>query len=389
MKSDKTGVPHERPSILIIDWYYRPLLKRVIEARNAEKSGKESVLAASKRLSVGHHHAMRDGLEEAGWATSFIVINSIHAHAEWLRSQSERIGMAKKVFVWTLLGASRLASSSAIHSLLWPFIANVVVETENPDVVYVHDSRVFRRKDLDSLRSLGMVVVLQQSWSAPSADRLLGYSGVVSCLRWITDYSANLGISSLHLPLGVDLRLFDDVSWPDRDIDVSFVGSVTPAHPITVPLLHSVAERVPGLRIFGPESGLISSDPILSPHYCGQAWGSDMLNILKRSKVTLNRHGEILGNEAANYRLYEATASGAALVTDQRDYLDELFVPGVEVETYDAPEAAGEIVQGLIQNETRRTSVARAGQARTRSEHSMQSRMARLAIFLRSLVAVT
>jgi spore maturation protein CgeB len=41
-----------------------------------------------------------------------------------------------------------------------------------------------------------------------------------------------------------------------------------------------------------------------------------MFKILARSKIVINRHGTIAGNYAVNMRMYEATGSGAMLVTE-------------------------------------------------------------------------
>jgi glycosyltransferase involved in cell wall biosynthesis len=329
---------------------------------------------------------MRDALKGVGWDADFLVVNSIHSHLEWLRANAARMSMLAKTRFIMALALSRFFSESTVNRRLWPWLAEILIESTRPDIVYIFSSSILHRRSLNRIRKIGIVPVLQQSASAPNPRLLAGYRAMVSCLRWLTDYASGLGLSSLHLRLVFDLNMREERLSPDRDIDVSFVGSVTPVHPITVPLLQAVARRVPGLEIYGPPSKAVLSDPLLSKHYRGEAWGQEMLGIFRRSKVTLNRHGDVLGDEAGNYRLYEATACGAALVTDRMKFLEELFVPGEEVEVYDTPGQAADVVAALLEDEKKRTELAKAGEVRTMSDHSIQARMEILSEFLQSLL---
>ena len=56
-----------------------------------------------------------------------------------------------------------------------------------------------------------------------------------------------------------------------------------------------------------------------------------MYQVLRRSRITLNSHIDMAGNEAGNMRLFEATGAGTFLLTDFKDNLDTLFAPDCEV----------------------------------------------------------
>jgi glycosyltransferase involved in cell wall biosynthesis len=372
-------------SILILDWYYRPLLDDLLLARYTQIAAPLSFMEIAAERRIGHHFGMVNELARIGWAAEFVVINSIQSVSEWLRKKSPSIGPYSIAKLRFLLGFSRLFSRTAVHSLLWPLIARVIAAAAAPSVVYSHESRIFRLRDLRFLRRKGCTVVLQQSFAAPSEADLTGYDGIVSCLRAISNFGQSKGVMALHLPLGIDPRSLEGFEPTVRDIDVSFVGSVSAAHPTTIPLLRAVALKAPGLQIYGPESPEVLSDPILSRCYMGEAWGRDMLKILNRSKVTLNRHGIVLGNEAANFRLYEATISGAALVTDEMNYLSELFEPGKDVLVYRTPEEAANAVQFLLENQAIREAVAQSGKKRALEEHTLSGRMRTLSDFLQNL----
>ena len=105
----------------------------------------------------------------------------------------------------------------------------------------------------------------------------------------------------------------------------------------------------------------------------GQAWGREMFEILDRSKITLNHHGDIFPY-ANNMRLFEATGVGTLLITDWKDNLGEMFVPDKEVLAYRTPEECAELIRYYLAHENERLAVARAGQARTLRDHTYYQR---------------
>jgi spore maturation protein CgeB len=85
-----------------------------------------------------------------------------------------------------------------------------------------------------------------------------------------------------------------------------------------------------------------------------------------------------------NMRLYEATGSGALLLTDPGRNLAELFEPGREVLVYTgAADLAAKIAHHLEDEEERRA-IASAGQARTLRDHTYEQRIAELAEVLQA-----
>jgi spore maturation protein CgeB len=109
----------------------------------------------------------------------------------------------------------------------------------------------------------------------------------------------------------------------------------------------------------------------------GQAWGLEMYQILGKSQITINHHGDV-APYANNMRLYEATGVGTLLVTDWKDDLHETFEPGKEVIAYKSSEECAELVQDYLARTEERESIARAGQQRTLAEHTYFQRMQEL-----------
>lgn len=103
-------------------------------------------------------------------------------------------------------------------------------------------------------------------------------------------------------------------------------------------------------------------------------YGKQMLRILSDSKIVLNNHGEVAGEYAGNMRLFEATGTGACLVTDNKLNLHELFEPGKEIVAYDTNEDCLEKIKWLLENENERKKIAEAGQRRTLNDHTVSRR---------------
>jgi hypothetical protein len=186
--------------------------------------------------------------------------------------------------------------------------------------------------------------------------------------------------------LAFDARVLDVLPAVDRDLPLTFVGSFFDMHRSRTRLLERVAERFPELAVWGPapKDGFAGSP--LAKCYRGEAWGLDMLTILRRSRVTINHHGDV-PPFANNFRLYEATGTGAMLVTDWKPNLHEMFEPGVELAAYRDDGECLAAIERYLADDAARRAIAAAGQRRTLAEHTFTDRMASFADMVAPLVA--
>lgn len=99
-----------------------------------------------------------------------------------------------------------------------------------------------------------------------------------------------------------------------------------------------------------------------------------MYHVLRRSRITLNSHIDLAGREAGNMRLFEATGVGAFLLTDFKDNLHTLFEPGREVAAWRSIDDCLQNIDHYLGNEGHRLEIARAGQAKTLSQHTFRHR---------------
>jgi hypothetical protein len=177
--------------------------------------------------------------------------------------------------------------------------------------------------------------------------------------------------------LGFDRRVLQRVGEHQRDIAVSFVGTFLDMHTSRTAVLERLVEADVPLKIWGmvPAGGLKESP--LSACYMGPAWGLQMYEVLARSKIVVNHHGNV-PPYANNLRLFESTGSGAMLLTDDKPNLAELFRLGSEAVAYHDADQCVHQIRHFRAHDEERAAIAKAGQARTLADHSFEHRMREL-----------
>ncbi len=113
-------------------------------------------------------------------------------------------------------------------------------------------------------------------------------------------------------------------------------------------------------------------------------FGIEMLKALSKAKVGFNVHIDVAGDDAGNMRLFETTGVGTCLVTDWKENLKNLFEPAKEVVTYKSAAECTEKIKWLLDHPKEREAIAKAGQARTLTEHSYSKRAEQLDEIIRA-----
>ncbi len=173
---------------------------------------------------------------------------------------------------------------------------------------------------------------------------------------------------------------------PDEaPIDVSFVGSLSPHHAGRLEWLESICRQI-SVEVWGQGVECLPKDSPIRARYRGTAWGIEMFDILRRSRLSLNHHIEISGPYANNMRLYETTGVGTLLLTDWKENLPEMFDPVAELAVYRSAQDCVEKIGHYLREEDERSRLARAGQERTLREHTYRQRMAQLVALVEALL---
>jgi spore maturation protein CgeB len=254
-----------------------------------------------------------------------------------------------------------------------------------PDVCYIQNLDELSARTLHRLGREAMLVG-QLSTEPPKRRRLRGFDLLVTPMPFWVDRFRRQGIACEYMPLAFDTRApehlgpgHDEPSW-----DAVFVGSLKRFRRWSSNrVLGRAAARV-RIDFWGYGAEQWSRSSPVRRHYHGNAWGLDMLRVLRDSRVAVNRHGDVSGDYASNMRLFEATGMGTLLITEAKRNLAELFVPGQEVVTYANEDELVDRIQHYLANEDERAAIAAAGRARTFEDHSYARRMGELAAIIES-----
>jgi hypothetical protein len=268
------------------------------------------------------------------------------------------------------------------------------IDALDPEVVFVHDTGSLSDRLLRRWRRQGRFVVGQIASPMQPMEHYANVDLMLSSFHHFVDRFRAAGVDAEFFRLAFHEKVLERLRArgvdpaPDsaRAHDVVFIGSVNPAtHGRGTQLLESAAAQLP-MDIWGYGSERLDPQSPIRSHWHGEAWGIEMYRILANAKIVLNRHIDVAEGQANNMRLYEATGSGALLLTDAARRLDDLFDVDRELVTY---EDAGDLVakaRHLLEDDDARVRIAAAGQQRTLREHTYVERMAELSRMLEQRV---
>jgi len=247
----------------------------------------------------------------------------------------------------------------------------------NQDIFHI-DTTLARR-----LKQIGRPLLFGQVGIEPPRGGDWGvYDLMMSQLNAVVEIFRKAGVRSEVCHLAFEPAVLD--ALPPRspaDIEVSFVGTVSPEHGQRIALLEAVARRF-DLKLFGSKPQALPASSPLHRCFQGEVWGGDMYQALRRSKITLNSHIDFAGREAGNMRLFEATGAGVYLLTDFKDSLHTLFEPGRDVAVWRSIDDCLAGIEHALRDDAGRTEVARAGHARTMTQHTYRHRVKQILGFV-------
>ena len=264
----------------------------------------------------------------------------------------------------------------------------IQVKDYKPDVILNQSVSEVGSDLLIQMKPYTKLFVGQIASPLPEGEDYHAYDLMISSLPNLVDHYRKLGIPAELNRLGFDRRVLDAVKVSTRDIDVSFVGSLSPAHPSRARLVEWLAGQTK-LDIWGNGLDKFPASSPVHRHYHGEAWGTDMFTALARSKITVNNHIGIAENFANNMRLYEATGMGCLLLSDLKSNITDMFEPGREILCYSSPEECLDLIRYYSKNASERERIAEAGQRRTLTEHSYLNRTAESVKLFRRYMAAT
>ena len=290
----------------------------------------------------------------------------------WRKWSKSKLVMRRGVIPWV---------RTTRHSDWFEQILKAQLQHFSPDIVYIHDLHCIPPDLLSALRPSIKRLVGQIASPVPADLPYELFDLVLSSLPNLVAHFRSKGVNAELLRLAFERDHLRHVPECQKDIGVSFIGTLGGTHSARTELLGYLAERVP-LQCWGLGAHQLSdSDPLKKCHR-GMAWGKDMYQILRRSKLTLNIHLDMAGPHANNMRLYESTGVGAPLVTDFKEDLHEIFAPDEEVISFRDKEDCLEKIRFYLAHDAEREAIGHAGQQRTLRDHTYDTRMADLSRLL-------
>lgn len=261
-------------------------------------------------------------------------------------------------------------------------IALEQIKTFAPDVVFMQDLSFF---DAATLRLLAGKYLLagQCSCPMPTYENVKQFAVLFTSFPHYVKKFEEAGVKSAYLPLAFEPSVLEGPQ-PERDIDISFVGGVgRDSHwKSGTDTLEIIAQAFPArFQWWGYGLDRLPADSALRACYRGEAWGRQMYDVYRRSKIVINRHGEVAEGYTNNLRAFEATGCGGLLFTEDSKNLADFFVesngvnPDPEVIAYASADEAVDLMEHFFNGEEFLAVVAANGQSRTLRDHTYSQRM--------------
>ncbi len=265
-----------------------------------------------------------------------------------------------------------------------------------PHILFAHDLLYTTQEFHKRVRGQNPSIKLIIGWDGIAINDPKLFSEcdlVLSCSEYVVDFYQNAGVQARLFSNGFEKSLLSEIDNNDPKYNTSFVGSVMlfkGGHNNRLQWLSSLAKEI-DVDLW---LSLISSDGFFTKNQWkwltqgnfkdfitsvqlkkfnrGEVFGLEMYQILADSKITLNMHIDT-AKKAGNLRLYEATGIGTCLVTDWKDNLKDYFEIDKEIVAYKSEAECIDKIKYLLNNDSEREAIAKAGHQRTLENYSLES----------------
>ncbi len=361
--------------VIFVDTYYPGFLKSFWKkSRRLGNRNYEQIRQRLLSTSFGTSDFFSFNLRKLGYDAEDLVINDEILQKKWADENGLKIGPSN-IF-------SKLQMLPYLNKILgqpgWlEQIALEQIKKASPDIVYFQDLGVLTPQALKKAKKYCRLLVGQIASPPPAKANLKCFDLIITSFPHYVKIFRKMGIKSEYHKLAFEPRVLEKVGRQKRIYDVTFIGSFSPYHQKGTKILEEVARSVP-VHVWGQGIEFLSPLSPLRKNYHGEVWGLEMYKILAKSKIVLNRHINVSGKYANNMRLYEATGMGALLITDKKKNLNDLFVDGREVISYQKAPDLVDKIKYFLKNDKDRLKIANAGQGKTLTEHSYPVEMKNL-----------
>lgn len=348
-----------------LDWFYKrcPLLG---------KASYEAQMQALVDDGFSGIHMLAPHLGELGYNAELIIANNPYTQFRWMYDR----GLPVPEQGW-----------------MYDIVVRQLEEAK-PDVLYLTEPIHFSASLLQRLSFSPRLVLGWRAADIPANTDWSGFDVMLSSLAGIREEAVRLGAAtgedfSPGFPEFLARRSSADAAT--KETDVVFCGQWTIGqHQRRNEQLLAIARasrdtnkgfscafHLSGdLNTLPPEVEACSKDPLYG-RAMHRAIASGRIAFDGRGTIGIARDGQVkdlAGRESANMRIFEATGSGSFLLTEHFDNLSRYFDVGREIETYSSYRELIDKVRYYLAHPEEREAIARRGQKRCLTEHSMQAK---------------
>ncbi|NCY21527.1 glycosyltransferase family 1 protein [bacterium] len=333
----------------------------------------------------------------------------------WHRLMDRRFGwfdMWKRVLEETgHFSVREIVANDALTQGLWWREHADVHRTPSADEILEEQIRQFRP---DAIFINNVAVTRPQKWRrwselAPRQSLLFAYDGlgihrpesyrelsfILSPLHRFCDRCLEAGVEACPFRPGFPSPC-TDLESAEKNLGTVFIGGVgtgREGHGPRLQFLDEIAREAPiefylsglgpGQISWGKQIRRLFRGQVREARACrnlhaknrGPIFGREMFQALGKSRGSLNYHVAVAGEEGVNMRIYESTGMGSCLLTEERPNLRNLFEVDAEILTYRSRREAMEKIDWIEQNPKKAREIARAGQARTLRDHTLEKQI--------------
>jgi hypothetical protein len=361
--------------ILIADTDYPGLLEEMYR-REPDLAARsyDAQWAARARQWVAGPHLMAQAVRDLGHEALAVCVNCGPMQKAWAREHHVRLWPLP----WPRPFVPRFEGIVTVGAPWFAPVIRAQVAQFKPDVILNQCTHTLFQEFWRGLPHKPRLLVGQVASPLKSGERLDRYDLMLSSMPHFVANFRGQGVCAEYLPWGFDPAVVAALGNAQRDIPVSFVGSLSAAHRARLRWLEDICRAEPRVKVWAPDARAVAADSATRRAYQGPAFGAEMFRVLARSQITLNSHTDVAGDYANNVRLFEATGMGALLLTDWKRNLAELFDPEREVVAYRSTEECSAAIKRYLDDGAAREAIAAAGQRRTLTQYSHAARTRRL-----------
>lgn len=315
-------------------------------------------------------HNIAPHLSGLGYEAHFIVANCAPAQFAWLREH-------------------RLPPPPPAEAYV--AILRQQIDILDPDVLYFSNASICSRALLDALKRRPKMVMGWHGAPVPPGADWSMYDVMLSGLAGMREWALRIGArATAHFMPGFPAALADAVGMVEEGDDVVFAGSWTPVQHARrnelLAFLGAAAARDGfGCAFHVPVPAAALPDTVARWRR-EPVFALAMQRALKGGRIVFDcrsaitaalpdgRLVDLAGDETVNMRLFEATGSGAFLLTHAQSNLARYFEPGREIETYANENELIEKVRYYLATPQARRMIAEAGHLRCRRDHNLMDR---------------